>query len=255
MKQELFNKEFNEMFRWFSNESNPGSFNLELDLYKKLLTFFVIGESYYFVINHHSLTCDFVSKEVEDVMGYAPSEFSLQFLNEQLHPDDKPWFLSNGHKSIEFFSGMAIDKMLKYKLRYDIRYRKKNGEYARILYQGVIIEHDDNGMLLRSLAVHTDITYLKKEGKPVLSFIGMDGEPSYVDVASNNILVKNKEGLTSREKQILTLLVEGKLSKQISSILDISKQTVDTHRKNMLRKNNLSNTGELIGKAIRCGWI
>ena len=42
---------------------------------------------------------------------------------------------------------------------------------------------------------------------------------------------------------------------KISSILNISKQTVDTHRKNMLHKNNLNNTGELVAKAIRYGWI
>ena len=61
--------------------------------------------------------------------------------------------------------------------------------------------------------------------------------------------------MTTREKQVLKLLMEGKLSKQISIILNISKQTVDTHRKNMLHKKNLNNTGELIGKAIRYGWI
>lgn len=140
-------------------------------------------------------------------------------------------------------------------MRYDVRYKKKNGEYARILYQGVIIEYDENGRLLRSLGVHTDITYLKQEGKPLLSFIGMDGEPSYIDVESKNIFIESKEELTAREKQILHLLIEGKLSKEISIIIDISKQTVDTHRKNMLHKNNLSNTSELIGKAIRYGWI
>jgi DNA-binding CsgD family transcriptional regulator len=53
----------------------------------------------------------------------------------------------------------------------------------------------------------------------------------------------------------LTLLMEGRLSKEISQILKISKQTVDTHRKNMLGKKKLSNTSELVGKAIRHGWI
>jgi len=52
-------------------------------------------------------------------------------------------------------------------LRYDFRYKKKNGNYARILYQGVMIEHDENGRPLRSMAVQTDITYLKQEGRPV----------------------------------------------------------------------------------------
>jgi DNA-binding CsgD family transcriptional regulator len=118
-----------------------------------------------------------------------------------------------------------------------------------------MLEHDENGGVLRSLGVHTDITYLKQEGKSVLSFIGVDGEPSYQDVALTNLFSEIKEELTRREKQVLTLLIQGKLSKEISSILKISKQTVDTHRKNMLHKKDLKNTSELIGKAIRYGWI
>lgn len=190
MKPELFNHEFHKMFKWFANESSPGLLKLELDFYKKLWNFFFIGDSYYFVINHNSLEFDLISKEVKDVMGYNSSEFTIEFMNEKLHPDDQPWFLAFGHKMIEFFSQLPIEKLMKYKLRYDVRYKKKNGEYARILYQGVMIEHDEHGRLLRSLAVHTDISYLKQEGKPVLSFIGMDGEPSYVDVGSKNFYRK-----------------------------------------------------------------
>ena len=144
---------------------------------------------------------------------------------------------------------------MKYKIRYDVRYRKMNGEYVRILYQGILLEHDENGRFLRSLGSHTDITYLKQEGVPALSFIGMDGEPSYHDIDLNNIYVESREDLTRREKQVLRLLMEGRLSKEISQILNISKQTVDTHRKNMLCKKKLNNTSELVGKAIRYGWI
>jgi len=243
------------MFKWFGNESSPGLLKFELDLYKKLWNFFLIGDSYYFIINHHTLMMEFVSKEVEDVMGYLPAEFDIPFMNGKVHPDDRSWFLVFGNSIMDFFSQIGIERVKKYKVRYDIRFRKKNGEYARILYQGILLEHDDKGRFLRSLSVHSDITYLKKEGKPVLSFIGMDGEPSYLDVASTNIFIESKEDLTNREKQVLKLLIEGKLSKEISSILKISKQTVDTHRKNMLHKKKLSNTNELIGKAIRYGWI
>jgi len=255
MKEEPFNLEFNKMFKWFSSESTPSLLKLELEFYKKLWNFFLIGDSYYFIINHHNLNFEFVSKEVENIMGYLPSEFDIPFMNSKLHPDDRPWFLAFGNSIVDFFSQIPIDKIPKYKVRYDIRFRKKNNNYARILYQGILLEHDENGRFLRSLGVHSDITYLKQEGKPVLSFIGMDGEPSYLDVAPNNIFIETKEELTTREKQVLKLLIEGKLSKEISSILKISKQTVDTHRKNMLRKKKLSNTGELIGKAIRYGWI
>lgn len=256
MQTELFNQEFNKIFTWFTNElTTPGLLRLELDLYKKLLDFLLIGDSYYFVLNHHSLECDVVSKEVEDVIGYTPEEFNIFFMNEKIHPSDLPYFLTFGNKMIEFFSKLPMQKILKYKVRHDVRYRKKNGDYARLLYQGVLIEHDENGRFIRSLGVHTDITYLKKEGKPALSFIGMDDEPSYLDVDLKNIFTESREDFTAREKQILKLLIEGKLSKQISALLNISKQTVDTHRKNMLHKKKLNNTGELVGKAITNGWI
>lgn len=255
MKQEAFNLEFDKMSKWIRNESSPTQLKFELDFYKKLWNFFLIGDSYYYVINHHSLTFDFISIEVENVMGYHPSEMDPLWMNEKLHPDDRSWFLAIGDSIFSFFRQLPLEKLLKYKVRYDIRYRKKNGDYARILYQGILLEHDEKGKFLRTLNVHTDITYLKPEGKPVLSFIGMDGEPSFCDVMSKNGFIESKEELTRREKQILKLLIEGKLSKEISSILNISKQTVDTHRKNMLHKKDLSNTGELIGKAIRYGWI
>jgi DNA-binding CsgD family transcriptional regulator len=256
MKSEIFKEEFEKAFQWYGNESSaPGLLRFEAELYKKLWNFFLIGESYYFIIDHHTLSFELVSKEVQDVMGYLPSEFDIPFMNSKIHPDDRSWFLVIGQGIADFFSRLPIEKVMKYKVRYDIRFQKKNGEYARILYQGILLEHDDQGRFLRTLSVHTDISYLKQEGKPVLSFIGMDGEPSFSDVASNNIFIETKEDLTERERQVLKLLIEGKLSKEIAGILKISKQTVDTHRKNMLHKKNLSNTGELIGKSIRLGWI
>lgn len=255
MKQEPFDLAFNRMFKWFGSDSLPSHLQIELDLYKKLLNFFVAGDSYYFVINHHTLTMEYISKEVEDVIGYLPSEFTIPFMNAKIHPDDRSFFLAIGNSVVDFFSHLPMDKLLKYKVRYDIRFRKRDGDYARILYQGILLEHDTNGRFLRTLSMHTDITYLKQEGKPMLSFIGMEGEPSYLDVVSDKAFVESKEDFTKREKQVLKLLIEGKPSKEISGLLKISKQTVDTHRKNMLHKKHLSNTGELIGKAIRGGWI
>lgn len=255
MEQELYNHEFNKMFVRYSNAAAPGNLEIELDMYKKLFSFLLSGDSYVFIINFHKLQFERVGKEVEDVLGYTPNEFTISFMNSILHPEDYPWFLTFGKRIIEFLSQLPLDKLMKYKMRYDFRLRKKNGDYARILYQGILVEHDNDGKFSRALSVHSDITYLKHEGKPVLSFIGLEGEPSYVDVGGENVFIESREELTAREKQILKLLMEGKLSKQISSILNISKQTVDTHRKNMLHKKHLTNTGELIGKALTYGWI
>jgi len=72
---------------------------------------------------------------------------------------------------------------------------------------------------------------------------------NYID---DNVTVGKTEKVTlsNREKEILNLIANGKTSKEISEKLFIAKTTVDTHRKNMIRKLNLSSGGELLKYAI-----
>lgn len=72
---------------------------------------------------------------------------------------------------------------------------------------------------------------------------------NYID---DNVTIgkSNKIILSNREKEILSLIANGKTSKEISETLFIAKTTVDTHRKNMIRKLDLSSGNELIKYAI-----
>ena len=255
MKLELFNDEANKIWRRHAPGSTPDLLQMELDLYKKLLNFFQVGDYYYYIFNFQTLEFDVVSQGLGTVLGYNPSEFTVEFFMGTIHPEDAPWLLSFEDKTSHFFAEIPQEKIMKYKNRYDYRVRKKDGSYIRILHQASIVQMDENGSLIRTLGIHTDITHLKPEGKPVMSLIGMDGEPSYLNIDIKSPFIESKEALSKREKQVLTLLIEGKVSKEIGEALNISKQTVDTHRKNMLRKNNLTNTGELVGKAVRIGWL
>lgn len=51
--------------------------------------------------------------------------------------------------------------------------------------------------------------------------------------------------LSSRECEVLELVTQGLLSKQIADVLSLSVRTVEAHRANILRKTNARNTGEL----------
>jgi len=89
----------------------------------------------------------------------------------------------------------------------------------------------------------------------MFSIIGLDDEPSYINIDVEKVFTVSKEVLSRREKEILLLIMDGKLSKEIGDILHISKQTIDTHRTNMITKCQVKNTSELVAKAIRQGWI
>lgn len=60
--------------------------------------------------------------------------------------------------------------------------------------------------------------------------------------------------LSTREREILKLIAEGKSNKEIAKLLFISMRTVENHRANIMRKLNLTNTAEIIKYAILKGY-
>ncbi len=63
------------------------------------------------------------------------------------------------------------------------------------------------------------------------------------------------DGLTEREREVLTLIAEGLTNQAIASRLFISIKTVQTHRAHILEKLNLHDRTELVRYAIRKGLI
>ena len=57
--------------------------------------------------------------------------------------------------------------------------------------------------------------------------------------------------LTSREREIVQLLAEGKSSKEVAVALDISVKTAETHRANIMRKLEIHSISELVRYAIK----
>jgi two-component system, NarL family, response regulator NreC len=77
----------------------------------------------------------------------------------------------------------------------------------------------------------------------------------YVRVLKQKGAVDSYDLLTSREREILQLLAEGKANKEVAAALSISPYTVETHRSHILEKLNLHNPAELILYAVRKGII
>jgi two-component system response regulator NreC len=77
----------------------------------------------------------------------------------------------------------------------------------------------------------------------------------YVRVLKQKGAVDTYDLLTSREREILQLLVEGRANKEVATALNISPYTVETHRGHILQKLNLHNSAELVLYAVRKGII
>lgn len=127
------------------------------------------------------------------------------------------------------------------------------------LLKVVIVTHfKEEFYILNAVEMGVD-GYIHKDSEPDELKLGISkvaaGEKFYSREISN-ILVQNLQKktykglpfLTSKEREIIKLIMDGFSSKQIASLLDVSPRTIDTHRANILAKFNLKNTSELISK-------
>ena len=64
---------------------------------------------------------------------------------------------------------------------------------------------------------------------------------------------KEADQLTSKEREILQMVAEGKSTKEIAVILHVSIPTVETHRRNIMEKLQLHSVADLTKYAIRVG--
>ena len=98
------------------------------------------------------------------------------------------------------------------------------------------------------LSKNCSIDDIKKAVKN--AFLGKKTKPKFTNQTKNSsdkFILKYK--LTDREKEIIKLILEQKSNLEIALDLDISKRTVETHRKNIMLKLEVKNS---IGIAVKC---
>jgi DNA-binding NarL/FixJ family response regulator len=86
---------------------------------------------------------------------------------------------------------------------------------------------------------------------------GIAGEVVQGNVSGRKTIKKksNWEMITHREREVLKLLAEGYLNKDIGQLLNISIKTVEKHRANIIRKLDLHNVAALTTYAIENGLV
>ncbi|MFC1889407.1 response regulator [Thermodesulfobacteriota bacterium] len=132
----------------------------------------------------------------------------------------------------------------------------------------ILTMHKNKEYLYHSLSAGAD-GYLIKEDSGTELFSAIQaiqkGELYISPTLSNELtddLIKilqtggkaSEDLLTTREREILKLIAEGKSNKEIANLLFISVRTVEHHRANLMEKLNTRNIVDLIKYAIRKGY-
>jgi DNA-binding CsgD family transcriptional regulator len=136
----------------------------------------------------------------------------------------------------------------------DLHFRHVQGQVVHLLQQTILLNTDDEGKFLYELIKLTDITHWQKTSAMSCIFTTPDPELNCLYIPSEDIKIQGKV-FSPAELKVLELLANGEKSKDIAEQLHISPHTVDTHRRNMLRKTKSSNTQNLIRLAYLSGSL
>jgi DNA-binding NarL/FixJ family response regulator len=130
--------------------------------------------------------------------------------------------------------------------------------------------HSDEGYVLRALKAGARAYLLKDsaEADMAQAIRAAAAGKSFFSPAVGKVLLEDYlrklertgaedsyELLSPREREILQLVAEGKSSKEIANLFDLSVYTVETHRARVMQKLNLKGIPELILYAVRKGII
>jgi len=109
-----------------------------------------------------------------------------------------------------------------------------------------MIKAGASGYILKNSSLHEVVNAIKIVAKGETYF----GKDVNVNATNKELSTKKKGKLTKRQIEILALVAQGKTSREIGEQLFIGVQTVDTHRKNMIRILGLKGKGELLRYAL-----
>lgn len=133
---------------------------------------------------------------------------------------------------------------------------------SRFPYSHIIVStvHEEIWTLRRLMARDVNaIIYKSSNGKEIIDAIEaiVKGNNYYCEAARQGLALATDSSIhpTPRELEVLYLVSMGKTAKAIACELFVSENTVEAHRKNLLKKLNATNVADLVLKAIEKGYL
>lgn len=228
---------------------------LKVEKHKNTLqTLSEIGNSGTGIFDFHQKKVIFYSSNFGKLLGYSSSDYrelGQDFFASKIHPVDAQTGSINGVSVLKIFNSFSSEEKLNHKMISEYRMLNSNGQYVKLIEQYQVLELDTQGQIWLTLNI-VDISPnqdLNEESKSKLINYKTG------QIIDFEIPEKLQYDLTKREIEILKLVKEGLLSKEISDKLSISVHTVNTHRQRFLKKLEANNSLEAVTFASKYGLL
>ncbi|WP_299888292.1 response regulator transcription factor [uncultured Lacinutrix sp.] len=209
------------------------------------------SSTFFCVTNTQEFKFEYISKNFGPCLGLDPDILKakgMRYFWGRIHPEDVEVWLSALNHLMEFTLN-EIPRDKRENANYTWNYRLKNADdvYVNIVQNTTPLMFDSRKKPIIGLAHYTVLDANVKMGITASAKL-LNAQNEYETIYFNNFSQKLlSSGISNRERDVIRLLVLNFSSKEISQKLNISPHTVDTHRRNILKKLKISSTGELIG--------
>lgn len=168
-----------------------------------------------------------------------------------IHPDDVIVLMNLQKRVFDYIYELPLEERADYKHIFEFRALGADKTYKRVILQYHILEGTASRDYILLLGI-IDFSPDQNVNDPVKFRL--------VNFKTGNIVMipvmeETDVTLTKREVEILKLVNEGMLSKEISDRLSISVHTVNRHRQNIMEKMNVDNVMEALNYSRKLGLI
>lgn len=160
----------------------------------------------------------------------------------RMHPEDLADKRMLEYEFFKYVDVMSGEEKLHYQATCRIRIRNAKGDYTIVDNSTQIICPSPNGKIWLILCCYS----LSSDPNWSGNIFPTIKNNHTGEIKAFSFSDRRRHILTDREKEILLMIKEGKLSKQIADLLEISVHTVNRHRQNILEKLSVGNSIEAI---------
>ncbi|SDR77377.1 PAS fold-containing protein [Polaribacter sp. KT25b] len=246
MKKFKINSIYNEIFETYPNVEIEEHIKklIELDYY------YPYNSTFYCITNTVHQNFEYISKNFTACTGLSIDKMmtgGMDYYWSLFHPEDiKLWL--NSLTDLMVFTMTELNDEQRKRMSYTWNYRIKNADnkYVNIIQNTTPLQFDSSNKPIIGMAHYTVLDgHLKMDICATAKYLNNKNEYEtlfYKNQSTSNLL----NIITNRERDVVRLLITNKTSEEISNNLHISKHTVNTHRKNILKKLNIESTFELM---------